>query len=84
VLRIIKAAPRYVPIAVIKRDLQMLTVRQEVRKYSVTYRQRLGKTIIPTAWQKSLFQKTFATVGLSGITYLLTYLLHRAESFLRS
>jgi len=32
------ASPWYVPNAVIKRHLQVLTVRQEVRNYSVTYR----------------------------------------------
>ena len=41
VLRVIADAPRYVPNALIKRDLQVLSVRQEVRNYSVTYRQRL-------------------------------------------
>ena len=37
VLRIITDATRYVSNAVIKRDLQMLSVGQEVRNYSVTY-----------------------------------------------
>ena len=41
VLRIITDAPCYVPNAVIKRDLQVLSVGQEVRNYSVTYRQRI-------------------------------------------
>jgi hypothetical protein len=40
-LRIITDAPLYVPNAVIKRDLKVLSVRQEVRNYSVTYRHRL-------------------------------------------
>jgi len=42
VLRIITDAPWFVPNAVIIRDLQVLSVRQEVRNYSVTYRQRLN------------------------------------------
>ena len=41
VLRIITDAPWYVPNAVIKHDLQVPTVRQEVRTYSVTYHARL-------------------------------------------
>jgi hypothetical protein len=36
------------------RDLQVLSVRQEVRKYSVTYRQRLNDH--PNSLAKSLFQ----------------------------
>jgi len=39
VLRIFTDAPWYVPNAVIKRDLKVLSIRQEVRNYSVTYRQ---------------------------------------------
>jgi hypothetical protein len=39
VLRIITDAPRYVPNAVIKRDLRVLSVRHQVRNYSVTYLQ---------------------------------------------
>ena len=41
VLRIITDAPWFVPNAVLIRDLQVLSVRQEVRNYSVNYRQRL-------------------------------------------
>jgi len=40
-LRIITDAPWYVPNAVIKHDLQVPSVRQEVRTYSVTYHARL-------------------------------------------
>jgi hypothetical protein len=40
-LRIITDAPWYVPSAVIKHDLQVPSVRQEVRTYSVTYYARL-------------------------------------------
>jgi hypothetical protein len=41
VLRIIIDAPWYVPNAVIKHDLQVPSVRQEVRTYIVTYHARL-------------------------------------------
>ena len=41
VLRIITDAPCYVPNAVIKHDLQVPTVRKEVRTCSVTYHARL-------------------------------------------
>ena len=55
VLRIITDAPWYVPSAVIVRDLQVLSVRQEVRNYSVTYRQRVNDH--PTSLTKYLFQR---------------------------
>jgi len=41
VLRIITDAPWYMPNAGIKRDLQVLSICQEVRNCSVTYRRRL-------------------------------------------
>jgi len=44
----------FVPNAVIMRDLQVLSVKQEVRDYSVTYRQRLNDH--PNNLAKSLFQ----------------------------
>jgi hypothetical protein len=47
-------APRYVPNAVITRDLQVPTVRQAVRTYSVTYKQRL--TDHPNRLASSLLQ----------------------------
>jgi hypothetical protein len=56
VLSIITDAPRYVPNVVIKRDLKVLLVRQEVHNYSVTYRQRLDDH--PNRLAKSLFQRT--------------------------
>ena len=56
VLRIITDAPRYVPNAVTERDLKVLSVRQEVLDYSVTYRQRLDDN--PNRLAKSLFQRT--------------------------
>jgi len=54
VLRIITDAPRYVPNTVIRRDLRVFSVRQEVRNYSVTYRHRLDHH--PNRLAKSLFQ----------------------------
>jgi len=56
VLRIITDAPRYVPNVVIKRDLKVLSVRQEVRNYSITYRKRFDDH--PNSLAKSLFQRT--------------------------
>ena len=60
VLRIITEASWFVTKAVIIRDLQVLSVRQEVRNYSVTYRQRLndhhqqsGKISVPKTKLKS-------------------------------
>jgi hypothetical protein len=44
VLRIITDAPWYIPNAIIKRDLQIPTVKQEARKYSANYRKRLTIT----------------------------------------
>ena len=64
-LRIITDAPRYVPNAVIKRDLEVLSVRQEVGNYSVTCRQRLDDQ--PKAWQNPYFKEHITVVGLSGI-----------------
>ena len=63
VLRIITDAPWYVRNAVIKCDLLVLTVRQEVRKYSVTYRQRLDDH--PNSLAKSLFQITHCNSRLN-------------------
>jgi len=56
VLRIITDAPRHVPNTEIKRDLQVLTVRQEVRFYSVAYRQSLDDHSNSLA--NSLFHRT--------------------------
>jgi hypothetical protein len=56
VLRIITNAPRYVPNAVIKRDLKVLSVRQTLRNNSVTYRQRLDNH--PNRPAESLFRRT--------------------------
>jgi len=54
VLRIITDAPWYVPNTVIRRDLKVSSLRQEVRNYSVTYRHRLDDH--PNSLAKSLFQ----------------------------
>ena len=53
VLRTITEAPWYVSDAVIKRDLQVLTVGQEVRNYSVTYRPKAH----PNSLAESLFHR---------------------------
>jgi hypothetical protein len=53
VLRIITDAPWYVPNTVIRRDLRVLPVRQEVRNHSITYRHRLDNH--PNRLAKSLF-----------------------------
>ena len=52
VLRIITGAPWYVPNTMIRRDLQVIPVRQ-VRDYSITYRHRLENH--PNRLAKSLF-----------------------------
>jgi hypothetical protein len=56
VLRTIMDALWYVPNAVIKRDLKVLSVRREVRNYSGAYRQRLDDH--PDRLAKSLFRRT--------------------------
>ena len=53
VLRIITGALWYVPNTVLKSDLQVPTVRQEVKHYSATYRQRLD--VHPNSLAKILF-----------------------------
>jgi len=65
VLWIFKDAPWYGN-AVIVRDLQVLSVRQEVRNYGVTNDK--GLTITPTAWQNLYIKDQITIVGLSGIT----------------
>jgi hypothetical protein len=52
VLRIITDALWYMPNTMIRRDLQILPVRQEVRNYSITYRHRLDNH--PNRLAKSL------------------------------
>jgi hypothetical protein len=53
VLRIITDEPWYVPKMMIRRDLQVLPVRQEERNYSITYRHLLENH--PNRLAKSLF-----------------------------
>ena len=55
-------APWYVKNAVIKRDLQVLPARQEVRNCSVTYRQKL-QCHLPTKSRRSPQQP--GTIGIS-------------------
>jgi len=65
VLRVITNAPWHVSNAVIKRDLQVLSVRQEMRNYTVTCRQSL--TITPTDWKNLYFKQQITIIDLSGI-----------------
>ena len=53
VLRIITDAPWYVANMMTRRDLQVLSVRQKVRNYSITYSHRLDNK--PNRLAKSLF-----------------------------
>jgi len=57
-------APCYVPNAVIKRDLQVLSIRLEVRNCSVTNRQRLEDH--PNSLAQYL-EEQITVIGLSGI-----------------
>ena len=54
VLRIITDAPWFIPNTVIKHDLQVPTIKQEARKYSVNYRKRLD--VHPNSLANALFQ----------------------------
>ena len=53
VLRIITDAPWFIPNTVIKHDLQLPTIKQEARKYSVNYRKRLD--VHPNSLSNALF-----------------------------
>ena len=53
VLRIITDAPWYVPNTMLRRDLRVFSVKQEIRNYSITYRHRLENH--PNRLAKSLF-----------------------------
>jgi hypothetical protein len=55
VLRIITDAPWYMPNTVIKCDLQVPTVKQEARKYSVNYWKRID--VHPNSLASALFQE---------------------------
>jgi len=59
VLHIITDAPWYITNAIIKRDLQIPTVKQEARKYSANYRKRLDDHPINLA--NALFQEQLGT-----------------------
>ena len=54
VLRIITDAPWFIPNAVLRHDLQVPTVKQEARKYSVNCRKRLD--VHPNSLANALFQ----------------------------
>jgi hypothetical protein len=43
ILRIITDAPRYIPTAMLRRDLRVTTVQHTVKTYSITYRSRIAK-----------------------------------------
>jgi len=55
VLRIITDIPWYMPTSVIQRDLQVPTVKQEARKYSANYKNRLD--VHPNSLANALFQE---------------------------
>jgi hypothetical protein len=58
-------APRYVPNAVIKRDLQIPTVKQEARTFSASYRKRLDNH--PNALANTLLTKQRGTHRLKRL-----------------
>jgi len=65
VLRIISDAPWYVPNTIIKRDIQIATVKQEARKFSAKYRERLdahSNNIVIT-----IFKEQFGTRRLKRL-----------------
>jgi hypothetical protein len=65
VLCIITDAPWYVPNAIIKRDLQVPTVRQEARKHSANYRKRLDTH--PSSLANALFREKLGTRRLKRL-----------------
>jgi len=65
VLRIITDAPWYVPNTVIKRDLQIPTVKQEAGKFSTKYRKRLDTH--PNNLENTLFKEQFGTCRLKRL-----------------
>jgi len=65
VLRIITDVPGYVPNTIIKRDLQIATVKQEARKYSANYRKRLATH--PNNLANTLFTEQFGTRRLKRL-----------------
>jgi len=65
VLRIITDAPQYVPNTIIKRDLQIPTVKQGARKFSAKYRKRLYTHLNNLA--NTLFKEKFGTRRLKRL-----------------
>jgi len=65
-LRIITDAPWYVPNAVIKHDLQVASVRQELRTFSVTHHARLEGH--PSDLATSCFNNHLTITDSSGTT----------------
>jgi hypothetical protein len=65
VLRIITDAPQYVPNTIIKRELQIPTVKQEARRYSANCRKRLDTD--PNNLANTLFKDQFGTRRLKRL-----------------
>jgi len=65
VLRIITDAPWYMPNTIIKRDLQISTVKQEARKYTANYRKRLDAH--PSNLANALLQEQLETHRLKRL-----------------
>jgi hypothetical protein len=65
VLRIITDTPWYIPKTVIKRELQIPTVKQDARKYSVNYRKRLDDH--PNSLANALFQEQLGNRSLKRL-----------------
>jgi len=83
VLRIITNAPWYVPNTMLRSDLQFLSVKPEVRNYSINHRHRLDNH--PNRLARTRLLGTTHNRRLKQCHPVdLTYLLHGAESFLRS
>jgi len=57
--------PRYVPNTIIKRDLQIPTVKQEARKFRAKYRKRLAT--VPNNLANTLFKEQFGTRRLKRL-----------------
>jgi len=65
VLRITTDAPWYVPNTIIKRDLQIPTVKQEARRHCANYRKRLDTH--PNNLANTLFKEQFGTRRLTRL-----------------
>ena len=64
-LRIITDAPWYMPNTIIKRDLQIPTVKQEAQKYSANYQKRLDA--YPNNLANALFKEQLGTRRLNRL-----------------